>query len=145
MPENTATPMACRISAPAPLENTRGTTPMMNANDVMRMGRSRMRQASSAASTVERPRSCSSRANSTIRMAFLQARPTSTRNPIWVKMLLSPRVTHTPVMAKSRHIGTIRMTASGSVQLSYWAASTRNASSTQSGKTNAAVFPARIC
>ena len=91
------------------------------------------------------PRICSSRANSTIRMAFLQARPTSTRNPIWVKMLLSPRVSHTPVMAQSRHIGTIRMTASGSDQLSYCAASTRNASSTQSGKTKIAVLPARIC
>ena len=43
------------------------------------------------------------------------------------------------------HIGTIRITASGSVQLSYCAASTRNTSSTQSGKTNTAVLPARIC
>ena len=44
----------------------------------------------------------SSRANSTIRIAFLQARPMSTRNPIWVKMLLSPLVSHTPVMAQRR-------------------------------------------
>ena len=44
-------PIACRISAPAPLENTSGSTPRMKANEVMRIGRSRMRQASSAAST----------------------------------------------------------------------------------------------
>ena len=87
----------------------------------------------------------SSRANSTIRIAFLQARPTSTRNPICVKMLLSPLVSHTPVMAQSRDMGTIRMTASGSDQLSYCAASTRNASSTQSGKTKTAVLPDSRC
>ena len=77
-------------------------------------------------------------------MAFLQARPTSTRKPIWVKMLLSPWVSHTPVMADRRPIGTIRMTASGSDQLSYCAASTRNTSTTQSGNTKIAVLPARI-
>ena len=39
-------PSRCRISAPAPDANTSGTTPMMNATDVMSTGRSRMRQAS---------------------------------------------------------------------------------------------------
>ena len=63
----------------------------------------------------------------------------STRKPIWVKMLLSPSVSHTPAMAHSRHIGTMRMTASGSDQLSYCAASTRKTSRTHSGKTNGGV------
>ncbi len=38
--------MARRISAPAPLEMTSGMTPIMNANEVMRMGRSLRRAAS---------------------------------------------------------------------------------------------------
>ena len=71
----------------------------------------------------------------------MQARPISTRKPIWVKMLLSPLVSHTPAMAQSRHIGTIRITASGSDQLSYCAASTRKTSSTHSGKMKTAVLP----
>ncbi|MNN96913.1 hypothetical protein D3C81_2159750 [compost metagenome] len=84
-------------------------------------------------------------ANSTIRIAFLHARPTSTIRPIWVKMLLSPPVRITPLIAENSTVGTIRITASGRLQLSYWAASTRKASSTQSGKMNTAVLPARIC
>ena len=46
MPANTAMPMACRISEPAPDEKTSGTTPMMNATDVISTGRSRTRHAS---------------------------------------------------------------------------------------------------
>ena len=48
-------------------------------------------------------------------------------------------------MEAMRHIGTIRMTASGSVRLSYWAASTRNTNTTASTKANTAVLPARCC
>ena len=86
-----------------------------------------------------------SRANSTIRIAFLHASPTSTINPIWVKMLLSPPLSHTPAIADSSTIGTIRITASGSDQLSYSDDSTRNTSSTHNGNTRIAVLPARIC
>ncbi|MNC66514.1 hypothetical protein D3C76_1654670 [compost metagenome] len=90
MPKNTAIPMAWRISEPAPLENTSGTTPMMNAMEVIRIGRRRRRLASIAACTMVRPCISSSRANSTIRIAFFADSPTSTIRPIWVKMLLSP-------------------------------------------------------
>ena len=48
-------PIAWRISAPAPVDNTSGTTPMMKANDVIRIGRSLNRAASIAASTVVFP------------------------------------------------------------------------------------------
>ena len=48
-------------------------------------------------------------------------------------------------MADSSDIGTMRMITSGSDQLSYCAASTRNTSSTQSGKTKIAVLPASFC
>ena len=97
---------------------------MMKVKLVIRMGRKRKPAASIAAATVVRPWISSSRANSTIRIAFLQARPISTKRPIWVKMLLSPPVSQTPAIADSNVIGTIRITVSGSDQLSYWAAST---------------------
>ena len=63
---------------------------MMKASDVIRIGRSRSRLASIAACDGARPANSSSRANSTIRIAFFAARPTSTIRPICVKMLLSP-------------------------------------------------------
>jgi hypothetical protein len=56
--------MAWRISKPAPVEITSGTTPMMKASEVIRIGRSRSRLASIAAWTGVRPANSSSRANS---------------------------------------------------------------------------------
>ena len=50
MPLKTATPSERRISAPAPVAITRGTTPRMKENEVMRIGRSRSREASTVAS-----------------------------------------------------------------------------------------------
>ena len=117
---------------------------MMKASDVIRIGRSRRRLASMAASTGVRPANSSSRANSTIRIAFFADSPTSTIRPIWVKMLLSPPVSQTPVIAASRPIGTIMMIDSGRVRLSYSAASTRNTSRIASGNTTIAELPARI-
>ena len=49
MPLNTAVPSVCRISAPAPCAIISGTTPRMKANEVITIGRSRSRQASSVA------------------------------------------------------------------------------------------------
>jgi len=46
MPQRTAVPSVRRISAPAPLLITSGTTPRMNANEVITMGRNRSRLAS---------------------------------------------------------------------------------------------------
>src|SRR3990167_8962621 len=89
---------------------------MMKAKLVIRIGRRRRRQASSTALTRSMPSSCFSLANSTMRMAFLQANPTSTIKPIWVKMLLSPPARITPVIADNKVIGTIRITASGRLQ-----------------------------
>ncbi len=83
MPPATAVPTEWRASCPAPEAKTSGSTPRMNASDVIRMGRSRSREASIAASMTESPlcRSCS--ANSTIRMAFLAASPISITSPTW--------------------------------------------------------------
>ena len=104
----------------------------MKANDVMRIGRSRTRAASTAASNRVAPSSCRSRANSTIKMAFLPARPTSTTKPTCTKMLTSIAARATPASALDRHIGTTRITAKGSDQLSYRPASTKNTSTTPS-------------
>ncbi|MCY1247464.1 hypothetical protein D9M72_608000 [compost metagenome] len=119
--------------------------PAMNAMEVMTIGRRRRRQASSAASTIPLPPISSSRANSTIRIAFLHARPISTTRPTCTNTLLSPPVNHTPNRADSSVIGTIRITASGSDQLSYSAASTRNASRIATGNTMKAALPCVAC
>ena len=145
IPENTAVPKACRISAPAPVPSTSGTTPRMKASDVIRIGRSRSFAASSTASAAVAPASCRCLANSTIRIAFLAARPIRTTRPICVKMLLSRPASQTPAIAAKRHIGTIRMIASGSAQLSYWAAKTKNTNTVPSANTSVAVLPAKIC
>src|SRR5437868_2062648 len=142
MPLNTARPSERRIPAPAPSAITKGTTPKMKANEVSRIGRRRSRTASSVASRGALPSSRCCLANSTMRMAFLLARPTSTTKPICVKMFTSIRARVTPTMEQSRHIGTTRMTASGSDQLSYWAASTRNTATTDAKKAKTAVLPA---
>ena len=60
-------------------------------------------------------------------------------------MLLSEPTSQTPLMAASRHMGTIRMIAPGRDQLSYWAESTMKTSTAPKTKTNTAVLPARIC
>src|SRR6266852_3672502 len=77
MPNKTAVPRDWRISAPAPWATASGATPRMKANDVIKIGRRRVRAEWTAASSAETP-SSSSRclANSTIRIAFLAANPT---------------------------------------------------------------------
>src|ERR1700681_1013980 len=49
MPANTVVPSDCRISEPAPVATTTGATPRINANEVIRIGRSRVRAAVTAA------------------------------------------------------------------------------------------------
>ena len=145
MPANTAVPRVRRISAPAPPAMTSGTTPRMNATLVITIGRSRSLHASRVACHTLAPACRRDRAYSTIRMAFLLASPTSTTNPIWVKMFTSYPAHRQPSRADSRQSGTTRMTASGRVQLSYWAASTRNTSTTLSANAHRAVLPVSCC
>src|SRR5262249_14536489 len=45
IPAKTAVPSDCRISAPAPTAIVSGSTPKMNASDVIRIGRIRVRAA----------------------------------------------------------------------------------------------------
>ena len=82
MPPNTVAPTETFDAAPAPDAITSGTTPRMKANEVIRIGRSRSRAASSAASTSGIPFSRLSFANSTIRIAFFADSPISVTRPI---------------------------------------------------------------
>ena len=118
IPLKTAMPSVRRISAPAPSATTSGSTPRMKASDVIRIGRSRSRLASTVASARGLPSRINCRANSTMRIAFLHASPTSTTKPIRVKIVMSMPAQRTPMSAESRHMGTTRITASGSDQLS---------------------------
>jgi hypothetical protein len=82
IPVTTTVPRMRREAAPDPVANHSGAVPRMNANDVIRIGRSRSRAPSSAASTSGFPSSSRAFANSTIRIAFFAARPISMMTPI---------------------------------------------------------------
>ena len=83
MPPSTPVPIDWRAAAPAPPAKASGTTPSTKAIDVMTSGRMRMRAASTAASAADRPARRALSANSTMRIAFLAARPMSVTRPIW--------------------------------------------------------------
>lgn len=55
IPAKTAIPNEIRLAAPAPVEMTRGKTPRMKANEVIKIGRSRTFPASMAASEIGFP------------------------------------------------------------------------------------------
>ena len=83
IPPMTPVPTEWRAPAPAPVEIARGSTPRMNASDVIRIGRKRRRAASIAAADGVSPSWFLSTAYSTIRIAFFAARPSSVTSPIW--------------------------------------------------------------
>jgi hypothetical protein len=125
MPPATAVPTELRAAAPAPVASANGMTPRMNASEVIRIGRSRMRDDSTAASTIDSPFSRICSANSTIRIEFLAARPISSTRPTWQNTsLASPRM-NCADSAPSTASGTPSRMMNGSTQLSYCAASTR--------------------
>ena len=82
MPPMTAVPMVWREMAPDPVAVQSGTQPRMKAKAVMRIGRKRTRAPASAASKRFLPPSYSALQNSTMRMAFLAARPMSMMSAI---------------------------------------------------------------
>ncbi|MCY1179478.1 hypothetical protein D9M73_198820 [compost metagenome] len=123
--------MACWLPAPAPLAMVNGTTPRMNASEVMMIGRRRMRHASIAASYRLRPCSCSSLANSTIKMAFFAARPMVVNRPTRKYTSLDRPRRLVAISAPMMPSGTTSSTAIGIDQLSYSAARHRNTNSTE--------------
>ncbi len=119
MPPTTVVPRTWRERAPAPWEITSGRTPRMKAKAVMRIGRRRTRAPASAASKSVWPRSYSSLQNSTMRMAFLAARPITMIRPIWEKTSSSKRRSQSAARAPKTAMGVPRRTPKGRVQLSY--------------------------
>ena len=76
-----------------------------------------------------------------MRIAFLHASPISTINPTCVITLMSIPIARTPETEKSSTSGTIRITDSGSRQLSYKAAKIRKTKTTHCAKVISAVNP----
>src|SRR5271157_2608493 len=109
----------------------------MKANEVMRMGRRRMRAASTAASRTERPlwRNCS--ANSTIRIPFLLASPMSITNPIWQYTSFNCPRADCAISAPIMAMGTLSRMMKGRMKLSYCAESVRYTSNKPSPNSKA--------
>ena len=82
-----AYPSGRRLIDPAPSPRAMGSAPITVATEVMRMGRRRIRPASSAASIVAMPRSLSWLMYSTSRIEFLVTSPISRIMPIWLYTL----------------------------------------------------------
>ncbi len=88
IPLKTVIPITFLPSAPAPEAVSKGVTPRIKANAVIRIGLKRSFAADIAASKRGTPFSCSALANSTIRIAFLATSPMSNTSPICAKTLL---------------------------------------------------------
>ena len=82
IPPNTVNPIVLRAMAPAPVEKAKGNTPNIKAMEVIMIGLKRSLTASNVAGTISIPPSTRSLANSTIRIAFLAAKPISVTKPI---------------------------------------------------------------
>ena len=88
-PPTAPVPMALFPRAPIPPANTNGNSPIIKANEVIRIGLRRTRAASIAASIREYQARLRCSANSTIRMAFLAKSPKSMIKAIWKYTLFS--------------------------------------------------------
>jgi hypothetical protein len=85
-------PIVARLAEPGPPKITSGTAPITVAIEVIRIGRRRTAAASTMASCTLRPASRNWLANSTIRMPFFAASPTSMTMPICENRLSVPPV-----------------------------------------------------
>ena len=141
MPPMTTVPRMRRDTAPAPLANHNGVEPRIKAKEVIRIGRKRIRAPVSAASTRDLPFSYSSRANSTMRIAFFAARPMSITRPICAKTLFTICLVARAAKAPTTAIGVPSRTLNGSDQLSYSAAKIKNTNRSESPKIAAGETP----
>ncbi len=122
IPPITPVPMACWLAELAPVAIASGTTPRMNASEVMMIGRKRRRAASSVASIRSWPSSYRLLANSMIRIAFFADRPMMVISPILKNTSLGMPRNDTANTAPSTPSGTTSNTEVGIDQLSYSAA-----------------------
>ena len=107
----------------------------MVATEVMRMGRSRIRPASSMASTGVSPRSLSWLAYSTSRIEFLVTSPISRIMPIWLyRLIVEPDQLQQRRSAPVTASGTASSTVNGWSSDSNCEASTMNTTSSASTK-----------
>ena len=75
--------MLCLLAAPAPVANAIGKTPRVKASEVIQIGLNRIFAPLIAASAMLLPLcKCSFIANSTIKIAFLAAKPINKISPI---------------------------------------------------------------
>ena len=118
MPPMTTVPKMRRDTAPAPEAVQSGTQPRMKAKEVIKMGRRRIRAPVSAASTRGLPFSYSSLANSTMRIAFLAARPMSITRPICAYTLFTMSRMSKVAKAPKTAMGVLSRTLNGRDQLS---------------------------
>ena len=126
IPPITPVPIACWLAELAPVAIANGTTPRMNARDVMMIGRSRNRAAFKVASIKSSPWSYRSLANSMIRIAFFADRPMMVIKPTLKNTSLGIPRSDTAHTAPSTPSGTTSNTEVGIDQLSYSAARHRN-------------------
>ena len=113
----------------------------MKAIEVIRIGRKRRRQASSVASTRLMPPSCSLRANSMIRIAFLDDRPMMAIKPTLKYTSFGKPRSVTASTAPKMPSGTTSSTANGIAQLSYSAARHRNTTISEMANSSGACAP----
>src|SRR5947199_176523 len=139
MPPTIAYPSGRRDADPAPSPIATGSAPMIVATDVIRMGRSRIRPASTAAATVSMPRAFSWLVYSTSRIEFLVTRPMRRIMPIWLYRFRVDRTTNSVASAPVTANGTASSTVNGCTSDSNCEASTMNTttSATPNAKYNA--------
>ncbi|MNV27528.1 hypothetical protein D3C71_1186820 [compost metagenome] len=126
IPPITPVPMACWLAELAPVAIASGTTPRMNAREVMTIGRNRRRAACRVASIRSWPSSYRLLANSMIRIAFFADRPMMVISPTLKNTSLGIPRKVTASTAPSTPSGTTSSTEVGIDQLSYNAARHRN-------------------
>ena len=134
MPAKTAVPSVRRISAPAPCEITSGNTPRMKANEVMMIGRNRTRGGFHGGVEQRRPflLPVAGKFDDQNRVLARQSDQHDEAD-LHENIDVHPGHRHAG-QALDRHIGTTRITASGSDQLSYKPDSTKNTRITPSTK-----------
>ncbi len=129
MPPNTAVPSARREAAPAPVATSSGTTPRMNANDVIRIGRSRRlrRLDRRILESTCPPPAAASRTRQSKSRSSPPARSAS-RCRSACRCRMDTTADTPPAARRTMPSGTASITANGIDQLSYSAARNRNTS-----------------
>ncbi len=112
-PPIVATASGFCISLPAPNPSANGTTPNIEVNVVMMIGRMRMRPAKSIVSSMLLPSRRNLSTSSNSRMPFLTTPPTSKIKPMNEETLRGMRVSLSAITTPKSESGTLEMMTSG--------------------------------